>query len=258
MKPLLNQENQFDLLNGSFVSIPYAWLARFSTLDLSHKEFTVLLQILGSIQVSGDEILSPHEIGLMCRVSEREAGEILDGLVKRGFLAIGESSDATGNRVIHFSLHPLWQQLQQRPETKQAPAPTAERKLLTLFEQEFGRPLSGLECEQVRQWLIDGYADWMLVEALREAVLANKCSFRYMDRILYDWQRKNIQSHQDLELYRQSYRARAQAREETAATSSTTRRSNSTRPPTKKTQPNANASVRDERYSAFYDLFPDA
>lgn len=258
MSPL-NQHEGLDLLNGSFVSIPYVWFTQFSTLELSHEEFVVLVQILGAIQVSGNEIISPSALGQLCRIPEKDVVQILDKLIEKSFLAIVRATDIDGNQSLQFSLTPLWKKLQTPSATNEGKkAQSEERDLVTLFEQEFGRPLSGLECEQIRQWLGDGAPDWMLIEALREAVLANKCSFRYMDRIVYDWQRNRIRTRQELDAYRQSYRERTQAREEAAASTQLRKGSQAQRSSTKKQPTEPKSPNRDNRYSAFYELFPDA
>ena len=253
-------EGHSDILNGPFVAIPFALLRHFSALELTHKEFLVLLQIVSAVQVQGSEILSAQDIGQLVGIPSREAGEILDNLVQKDFLAIEEKSDSSGSRICHFDLVPLWNRFSQGFNEKRDR--DTDRDLVTLFEQEFGRPLSGLECEQIRQWLVDGYPDWLLVESLREAVLANKCSFRYMDRILFDWQRNGVRSRQDLEQYRQSYRERVQAREQAAATNTAASSRHNARTRTVPTNPvpgsKKGTDGRDERYSAFYELFPDS
>lgn len=258
MKPQLDLHPSLHILNQSFVSIPYALLSRMKNLSITHLEFVVLLQIIGSVQVNGSEILSAQALSELSGVTEREAGDVLNQLMEKNLLAIVTGLDEKENHTLVYSLVPLWEQLQSTNKTETPPVVAeAEKDLVTLFEGEFGRLLSGLECDQIRQWLDDGVPTWLLTEALREAVLANKCSFRYMDRILYDWQRHRIRSRQELDAYRQSYRERQQAREETAV--STQRRRNSSSSKDRdmdKRQPGAGQ--RDERYSAFYELFPDS
>ena len=47
--------------------------------------------------------------------------------------------------------------------------------LFQLFEREFGRPLSPMECETLTQWLDeDGHPEVLIVAALREAVFCGK------------------------------------------------------------------------------------
>ena len=253
MKPSDTSGEPHDVLNGPFVAIPYEWLAHFPALGMNAQEWLVVTQILAASQVTRHDFLSPQELADRTGFTPYAIGEIVDGLVSRGLVSIGERVDDQGTQSHYFDLAPLWAHIR-----KPVPVPTDKRRkrtaqtdIVSLFEEEFGRPLSGLECDQVRQWLeLDSHPDWMLTEALREAVLANKYSFKYMDRILFEWQRNRVRTRQELETYRTSYRERATAREEAAAATNVSKTSRRTKP--------AAPAAQDERYSKFYQLFPDS
>lgn len=234
------------LLGTPFVSVPFSLFKQFSELGLKAGELVMLLQILAASQVQGKELLTLKELGDTCNLSPDEAGACMERLVAKGCLAIGEKRDEDGFSCNYFDLSPLWLRLRGN-----APEPPIQRTdTVSLFEAEFGRPLSGFECEQIRAWVAsDGHPEWMVAEALREAVLANKYSFKYIDRVLFDWHRHRVRTRQELEQYRESYRERLKGREEAAA---------GAHHPAKRPDRNAEVTAqRDERYTAFYQLFPD-
>lgn len=67
--------------------------------------------------------------------------------------------------------------------------------LLEIFQQEFGRLLTPIEMQTIGEWLDrDHYSQDIILEALREAVLNQKYSLKYIDRILLSWDKKNIRS----------------------------------------------------------------
>src|SRR5699024_923139 len=69
------------------------------------------------------------------------------------------------------------------------------RGLVLLFEQEFGRPISPFEIETINVWLDEDKMQPHLIKAaLREAVLMGKLNFKYIDRMLREWQKKGIRS----------------------------------------------------------------
>jgi DNA replication protein len=249
VKPSEREEAIVELLGGSFVSLPYVFLEKFASLGLEAEEFLILTQILGASQIRRTTDLSAQEIANLCGMPLHDVMNCIDKLLRRGFLAIGERVDTEGTRSNYYDLRPLWNQIRGK-NTKQAGIREWHKDPVTLFEEEFGRPLSGLECDQIRQWIEnDGHPEWMLTEALREAVLANKYSFKYIDRILFDWQRNRIRTRQELEAYRQDYRDRAKAREEMAAAKSRT-------PANFKSS--REGKPQNDKYSAFYQLFPDS
>lgn len=68
-----------------------------------------------------------------------------------------------------------------------------EQDLFTIFEQEFGRPLTPLECESLAMWMDqDGQDPSMIKAALRESVMSGKLNFRYIDRILLEWKKNGV------------------------------------------------------------------
>lgn len=251
MKPSDRESGNADFLGGSFVAIPYHWLIRAGTLGLEPAQMLILIQILAANQVEHRDFLTPTELAERTGLTPVEVTDFMVRLVGDGYLALAERMDVEGTVSSYFDLKPLWIRLRGRDPLKN---PTREwtKNPVKLFEEEFGRPLSGLEYEQIRQWLErDRHPEWLINEALREAVLANKYSFKYIDRILFDWQRNRIRTKAELETYREGYRERTNARTEAAASKRPTS-SNSNAPSEKKSQ------TRDERYSAFYELFPDS
>lgn len=74
------------------------------------------------------------------------------------------------------------------------------KELYQLFEKEFSRPLSPIENETISMWITDDNYDLDIIQlALREAVLNQAYSLKYIDRILLSWERKGIKSKQQAE-----------------------------------------------------------
>ena len=62
-----------------------------------------------------------------------------------------------------------------------------ESDIYSVFESELGRVLSSYEYELINKWLENGNSEETIKEALKEAILNNVRSFKYIDKILYDW-----------------------------------------------------------------------
>ncbi|MDP9728170.1 DnaD domain-containing protein [Alicyclobacillus tolerans] len=253
MKPSSRTLHDADFLSQPFVAVPTLLLSSYSELDVSASEFMVLLHILAASQIEGTTDISGAELANRCKMTSIEVMRCLDRLVQSNYLAVGERIDEQGAHCTYFDLAPLWRKIRGQKDT---PYREWRKDPVTLFEEEFGRPLSGLELEQLRQWLeVDKLPEWMIIEALREAVYANKFAFKYIDRVLYQWQKNRIRTRQELENYRENFRA-VQQQPKTSAPSS--RRPTSGIQNYGKSTQNGSTSQRDQRYSAFYELFPDA
>lgn len=69
-----------------------------------------------------------------------------------------------------------------------------------IFQKELVRSLSPTEYEYINNWLEKGLTEDLIIRALKEAVLSGVQSFRYIDRVLFDWQEKGYRSMNDVEI----------------------------------------------------------
>ena len=75
---------------------------------------------------------------------------------------------------------------------------THDENILELIEQEFNRKLSPMESEYVKSWQNENYSDELIKEALKEASLYGVNNLRYIDKILFDWNKKGFKTKQDV------------------------------------------------------------
>lgn len=74
------------------------------------------------------------------------------------------------------------------------------------FEKELGRTMSPMELELINGWLISGTSEDIILGALREAVYNGVSNFRYIDKIIYEWERKGFKSMDDVNNYMKNRR----------------------------------------------------
>lgn len=73
-----------------------------------------------------------------------------------------------------------------------------DNSIYSTFETELGRTLSPIEYELLNSWNAK-YEKDIIIEALKEAVISNVRNFRYIDRILFEWEKKGINNIDKLE-----------------------------------------------------------
>lgn len=73
-----------------------------------------------------------------------------------------------------------------------------EKDLYDNFEKEFGRTLSPMEYEIISTWLSQGIKKELILSALKEAVFNGVNNLRYIDKILYEWNKKGIKNAKDV------------------------------------------------------------
>ncbi|MCH3904386.1 MAG: DnaD domain protein [Lactobacillus sp.] len=203
--------NQYRLLG--FTTISNALLAYYAKLKLTSAEFIVILQLEAFAQ-RGDTFPSSDRIAANTDFDAGEVSNLLQGLIDKKLLILTEIQDTDGKISNAYSLDPLYEKLDQYLQThvlRRQDKPLTDNsvldndplsQLVRQFEIEFGRLLSPIEREEIADWLsIDHYDPEIIKLALREAVLAQVYNFKYVDRILLNWQKMNLRTGQEVQTY---------------------------------------------------------
>lgn len=85
---------------------------------------------------------------------------------------------------------------------------SAETKddIFKVFESELGRTMSSMELEIINGWLSSGTPEEIILGALKEAIYNNVRSFRYIDRIIYNWTEKGLKTMDEVNAYMKNNR----------------------------------------------------
>ncbi|WP_100398582.1 DnaD domain-containing protein [Bacillus sp. FJAT-44742] len=198
-------------LKAGHISIPKLFLDYYAALGLKEEEMMVLIHVHRYME-EGHAFPTPDDLAAKMTLEAKACAGHLRGLIKRGFLHIEEQEDENQVMFETYSLDPLYNQLltmfaQETEEGCQEEKETAERELYELFEHEFSRPLSPMECETIAMWLEqDQYEKEIIHAALREAVISGKLNLRYIDRILFEWQKNGVKTVEEARKHGEKFR----------------------------------------------------
>ena len=78
--------------------------------------------------------------------------------------------------------------------------------VFTFIEKEFGRTLSPMENEIIKSWLENGSSEELVREAVKEATFNGVNNLRYIDKILYEWEKKGIKNKEAVDQNRNLHR----------------------------------------------------
>ncbi|TDQ41496.1 DnaD domain-containing protein [Aureibacillus halotolerans] len=215
------------LMNEGNFSIPSVMMRSYRQLGLNDQEWMTIMH-LWHLQQEGRLFPTPEEMAERMSATEEEVQTMLASFVRRGWIDIIDAADDRFMKAERYSLDPLFSRLfalisQQQKQKAEAKDEALEQELFFMFENEFGRALSPIEYETLGMWLDkDLYEPGLIKMALKEAVLSGKLSFRYIDRILFEWQKNNIQSVEQAQEHAKQFRARKkQSKPETEARKAT-------------------------------------
>ncbi|OYD09550.1 DnaD domain protein [Paludifilum halophilum] len=200
------------LLQQGSMSFPVMLFTEYKRLGLTEGQVMLLLQMMVFEEKEETPFPTVSQLEERMDASGDQIMAWLQSLVQGGFLTIEESVNEEGIRSERYCTAPFLQQLaasylDRDPEEPDESVEKAYENLFQRFEREFGRPLSPMECETLTQWLDeDKHSEPLIISALREAVFCGKLSFRYIDRILLEWQQNEIQTPEEAVEYSRKFR----------------------------------------------------
>lgn len=196
-------------------------LNNYVQLNMTDAEVLLYIQ-LANAQQAGDFFPAPDLLAFRMGKDVNEIYNLLSSLQQKKLLALKTYVDDNQMKFDRYDLTVIFERLaevqaQQSELEKKMSAQDKTRELFNTFEQEFGRGLSGFELEMINDWLQkDHYQIDVILLALKEAVLNQAFSFKYIDRILLSWESKNIKTKEQV-LQEQNKRQKEQ-REQTSFT----------------------------------------
>ncbi|MFC7441728.1 DnaD domain protein [Laceyella putida] len=199
------------LLEQGSLSLPVLLFTEYKRVGLTEPQVMLLIHIMLYQQKEHKEFPTASELRERMNMTEEQIVGLIEQLVRGGFLHIDDEVNEYGLRSERFSLTPLFQQLVSsyisKEEEDTSKSEESYQYIFRLFEQEFGRALSPMECQMLVRWLDeDGQREELIEAALREAVFCGKLNFRYIDRILFEWQRNQVRSAEDAVEYSRKFR----------------------------------------------------
>ena len=154
-------------------------LEKMEDLELSAEEIMVLLCI--DYMNEFHKTIDVHALAQKLKKSKNETDDLLAGLMAKGYLTM-----ESRNRSLYYNIDRVFQM-----KADATVVDTNEYKaLFSLYEQEFKRPLSQWESEQLSEW-IETYDIKLIKYALREALIHEVLNFNYIHKILKNWDQQH-------------------------------------------------------------------
>ncbi|MGD9677082.1 MAG: DnaD domain protein [Vulcanibacillus sp.] len=200
----IEEQVLIDIIENSVTNIPNLLLSNYKKIGLSDEELIVIIHLI-HFKNKGNQFPSISELENRMSIDIENLIKILQHLLGKGYINIDEHKDeVTGIIFEVYNLTSIYLRLlktiERDTEIKKIKQDNlaeenAIKNVYKLFEQEFGRLLSPIEIELITTWLDkDKYSEDVIIYALKEAVFSNKLNFRYIDSILFEWQKKNIKT----------------------------------------------------------------
>lgn len=172
--------------------IPNYLIKYYKKFDLETNELLVLIYFLNCNEKL---ILDNKKIAKDLYLEENEVLDIINRLIEKRYVSIEMSKD---NGIIeeYISLDLFYEKINLFLIEKDNIDNSTD--IYSKFEKEFGRTLSPVEYETINKWIENHIPIELIESALKEAILSGVNSIRYIDKILFEWNKKGYKSSNDI------------------------------------------------------------
>ena len=187
--------NVIDMLKERPIVIPKILFKNYKKLNITEEELIILIDIINL----GDKIVYDPNIFINdLDMDKYKVMQNLNNLSEKNLITIKVSKNDLGLSEEYIYVDVLYNKLFNLLLDSKVEKRSVNTDLFSLFESELGRTISPMECEIIKEWLNDNYSEELIKEALKEAIYNNVRSLKYIDRILYEWNKKGYKKPSDI------------------------------------------------------------
>ena len=160
--------------------------------NLSLTEFLVLAYFDNSFSNTFEVELISSTLG----IDVNSAMEAFNSLMMKGLVSLESVMDVENRLNEVVRLDGVYSSIVECTEVEVKKE--VKEDIFKVFERELGRTISSMELELINGWLISGTPEEMVIGALKEAVYNGVSNFRYIDKIIYEWEKKGFKTMDDV------------------------------------------------------------
>ena len=161
--------------------------------NLSLNEFLVLMYFDNETEM----IFDVKKVAKAICISDKEVLNAFGSLLDKKLITLNSVKNENGKLADKVSLDNLYNGI--KDNAKKAEKDGKKQDLFTKFQESYGHSLSGMDYEIINAWLTNGFSEELILGALAEANYNGVSSLRYIDKILYEWQKKGFKKMDDVD-----------------------------------------------------------
>ena len=204
------RSSQFvDVFKQGHVVIPIYYLQQFKKLKITMEEFVFLMYLY---RFGDKTVFNPSKYSEDLNIESMKILEMIDSLSEKKLIQVDVLKNEKGLREEVILLEGFYRKLSLlMVEDTNERQSNYQSNIYEIIEKEFGRTLSPIEYEIIKAWLDNDYSEDLIKEAIKEATFSGVSNLRYIDKILYEWNRVGVKTVKDVEARRKK---RAQRKDE--------------------------------------------
>ncbi len=177
-------EKILSIIEKGDYKIPFTLFKNYKKYDLTEQELIYLIYLINE-----ESVFNPKKMSEVLSTSLTDVLGVIDNLCSKGIIELKLKDGIIKEEII--SLDNLYKKIAYSLTSEEVKQEETTN-IYDMFEQEFSRTLSPIEYELISGWLDAGFKEEIISLALKEAVYNGATNLRYIDKILYEWKKKGI------------------------------------------------------------------
>lgn len=191
-----------ELLQEKPIVIPKIIFNKYKKLNITEEELILLIYM---INIDSKVTYNPELFSKELDINKYKVMELINSLFEKQIINIVVEKNKYNKTEEYIVFDLLYNKLIKEIIGVEEKTEEVGNDIFTIFEQELGRTISPMEYDMIKTWVTD-YNKEIVVEALKEAVYNGVNSFRYIDKILSEWNKKGLKTKDDVIKDKNNYR----------------------------------------------------
>lgn len=192
----MDKSNSLNVLKDGFFTIPLYYYKLRSKFQLEEEEFIFLMYLINY----DDELLfNPSFLSEKLGIELKQVMMNISKLSSKGFLEVKTVKNDKNILEDYIILDLFYEKVANYIRSDFNSIEKDTTTIYETFEKELGKPLTPMEYEIINAWLNNGTSEEIIVGALKEAVFNGVFSLRYIDKIIFEWNKKGFKTLSDVD-----------------------------------------------------------
>lgn len=163
-----------------------------SDFNLSFNEFVLMIYFDNGIE----NIVNIKNISKFTKLKETDIMLALSSLIEKKLVSITLEKNGKDKIREIISCDGFYSKIKETQKKVENQNTTTD--IFSKFESKLGRTLSQTDYEIIKVWIDKLYNEDLILAALEEASYNGVSSLRYIDKILFDWNKKGFKNAKDI------------------------------------------------------------
>lgn len=191
-----------ELLQEKPIIVPKIIFNKYKKLNITEEELILLIYM---INMGNKVTYNPELFSKELDINKYKVMELINSLFEKQIINVIVEKNSLNKTEEYIVFDLLYNKLIKEIIGVEEKTEEVGNDIFTIFEQELGRTISPMEYDMIKTWVTD-YNKEIVIEALKEAVYNGVNSFRYIDKILSEWNKKGLKTKDDVIRDKNNYR----------------------------------------------------